>query len=305
MSDRSALRLGLLMAGLVVALVAGFGLGRMVEAPVSPDAASLGESGAGHPHPPGTGPHEHGAGGGAATAAAGVEVSGLSLSAGGYTLTPTAGPVVAGRRAELRFQVRDADRRPVTTFAVVHEKPMHLIVARRDLSGFQHLHPTMAPDGTWRTPLTLPEPGVWRAYADFTALDAAGRQTAATLGVDLAVPGDYRPRTLPVDARAASVDGFDVTYEGTPQVGAVQPLLFWVFRGGAPATVEPYLGAQGHLVALREGDLGYVHVHPEAAPAGGAVKFWVAAPSPGRYRLFLDFQVAGQVHTAEFTLTVP
>ena len=68
--------------------------------------------------------------------------------------------------------------------------------------------------------------------------------------------------------------------------------------------VEPYLGAYGHLVVLREGDLGYVHVHPEPELAGGAVKFWLAAPSPGRYRTFFDFQVAGQVHTAEFTMAI-
>ena len=38
--------------------------------------------------------------------------------------------------------------------------------------------------------------------------------------------------------------------------------------------------------------------------ADGAVKFWLAAPGPGRYRMFFDFQVAGQVHTAAFTVVV-
>ncbi|NKX51639.1 hypothetical protein HER39_13910, partial [Arthrobacter deserti] len=44
-----------------------------------------------------------------------------------------------------------------------------------------------------------------------------------------------------------------------------------VTRGGQPVkTLEPYLGAYGHLVALRAGDLAYLHVHPEgAAPAAG------------------------------------
>ncbi|MEK8109242.1 hypothetical protein NKG94_40115 [Micromonospora sp. M12] len=36
---------------------------------------------------------------------------------------------------------------------------MHLIVVRRDLTGYQHLHPTMAKDGTWSVPLTLAQPG--------------------------------------------------------------------------------------------------------------------------------------------------
>ena len=73
---------------------------------------------------------------------------------------------------------------------------------------------------------------------------------------------------------------------------------------GAPAALERYLGAYGHLVALREGDLGYLHVHPVATPTGDTVTFWVTAPGPGRYRMYLDFQVAGVVRTAEFTVTV-
>ena len=28
-----------------------------------------------------------------------------------------------------------------------HEKQLHLIVVRRDFSGFQHVHPTLADDG--------------------------------------------------------------------------------------------------------------------------------------------------------------
>ena len=83
-------------------------------------------------------------------------------------------------------------------------------------------------------------------------------------------------------------------YEGTPRVGVTQPLLFRVSADGAPVTnLERYLGAYGHLVVLREGDLGYVHVHPEEQLVDGAIKFWLAAPSPGRYRMFLDFQVGG------------
>jgi hypothetical protein len=50
--------------------------------------------------------------------------------------------------------------------------------------------------------------------------------------------------------------------------------------------------------------VGYVHVHPEPQLVEGAVKFWLAAPGPGRYRMFFDFQVAGKVHTAAFTAVV-
>ncbi len=46
----------------------------------------------------------------------------------------------------------------------------------------------------------------------------------------------------------------------------------------------------------------HLHVHPEEQLSAGAVKFWVAAPSPGRYRAYFDFSVGGVVRTAEFTV---
>ena len=64
--------------------------------------------------------------------------------------------------------------------------------------------------------------------------------------------------------------------------------------------MEPYLGARGHLVALREGDLAFLHVHPDA----DRLRFTAEFPSAGRYRLFLQFKAGGRVHTAAFTRQV-
>ena len=82
-----------------------------------------------------------------------------------------------------------------------------------------------------------------------------------------------------------------------------------VTRDGEPVTaLEPYLGAFGHLVALRDGDLAYLHVHPHGdAPEAGEtsgpeIVFEATAPTEGRYLLFLDFQVDGQVHTAPLVI---
>nr|WP_145777472.1 hypothetical protein [Micromonospora olivasterospora] len=298
--DRGTLRLALVVGGLVLAVLLGFGLGRLSPSPADP--ARLAVAADDHTHAPGTGAHEHGVsvGGGGAT-----DVGGLAVSTGGWTLTPLSEGFAAGRPGEFRLQVRDVQGRPVTRFAVVHDKPMHLIVVRRDLTGYQHLHPTMAADGTWSVPLTLPQPGAWRAYADFTVVGDDGGQTALTLGVDLAVPGGYAPRPLPAPAATATADGFTVSWSGEPRIGVTRPLRFQIRAGDSVPTLERYLGAYGHLVALREGDLGYLHVHPEAGPPGEGVTFQLTVPGPGRYRLYLDFQVGGVVRTAEFTLAVP
>jgi hypothetical protein len=305
--ERAGFRLAAFGAVLVVVLFAGYGIGRLHDSTSqsAPTSAAM----------PGmtmdeSQPHVHNAdgtvtqGGSATAMTMGAAVGGLSLSSGGLTLVTQDTMFRAGRAQPLRFKITNASGVPITTFAVVHDKPLHLIVVRRDLTGFQHLHPTMAPDGTWSIDLTLAAPGSYRAVADFTAI-VGGSQVATTLGADLTVPGDYRPVALPAPVQQATTDKFSISYAGTPRVESTEPLLMTVSGpDGRPATLEPYLGSYGHLVVLRQGDVGYLHVHPEAELADGQVKFWLAAPGPGRYRMFFDFQVAGQVHTAAWSLTV-
>jgi hypothetical protein len=282
----SSVRLGVFVGGIAAALIAGFGLGKLIN-PVSPTAGAQ----TGAPQTSVT-PHVHTG----PQAAAGSDVGGLAISAGGYTLTP-----LSDEGGKISFVIKDPGGKPVTTFATVHEKPLHLIAVRRDLTGYQHLHPSMAPDGTWSVQADLSKPGVWRVFADFTAVTQAGAQSALTLGYDITVPGDYRPQAIPPPARESTVDGQAVAYEGTINVGATSPLLFRVAGNGM---LEPYLGSFGHLVVLRDKDLAYIHVHAEPQLSAGAVKFWMAAPSPGTYRMFFDYQMAGKVHTAQFTLVV-
>ncbi|WP_330466482.1 copper resistance protein CopC [Micromonospora zamorensis] len=309
-SRLSNTHLALLVGGLVIALLAGFGLARIGtgdESPAGgnarPPAAGQAESATdGHQHPAGTGPHTHRGDGATGETLA----TGTTVSAGGYTLQPLERSQPSGVRADYRFRIVGTDRQPATRFAVVHDKPLHLIVVGRDLSGYQHLHPTMAPDGTWSVPVTLARPGGYRVYADFSVTATNGTQVPLVLGVDHTVPGAHTPTALPPVQAETTAGPYAVSMNGTPTVGVTAPMHFQV--SGAPTTpvqLEPYLGAYGHLVVVREGDLGYVHVHPEPELVDGSVKFWLTAPSSGRYRAFFDFQVAGKVHTAEFTINVP
>jgi Cu+-exporting ATPase len=59
------------------------------------------------------------------------------------------------------------------------------------------------------------------------------------------------------------VDGYTVTLSGSPKANEASMLMLSVSRGGKPVTdLQPYLGAYGHLVALRTSDLAYLHLHP-------------------------------------------
>jgi len=224
------------------------------------------------------------------------EAGGLASTHDGYTLVPEQPVLGSGTFA---FRITGPDGAPVTAFDQVHEEPLHLIVVRRDTTGFRHVHPEMDAAGTWRVPLSVDSGGAYRAFADFTPTGGP----ATTLGVDLFAAGPFEPVTH-TESRTSTVDGYAVALDGDLVPGATSPLRLTVTRDGAPVTdLEPYLGASGHLVALRQGDLAYLHVHPDSGGAGPEIAFRADVPSAGIYRLFLDFQVGGVVRTADFTAT--
>jgi hypothetical protein len=223
-------------------------------------------------------------------------VRGLAVSDNGLTLELARDTATPGKRFDLAFRIVDRRGQTVRDFDVEHTKRMHVIVVRRDMTGFQHVHPTQGADGSWTVPVTLRDAGSYRVFADFSV---DGK--AHTLADDVTVDGTVRSQELPAPATSAVVDGMRVTLtEGPSKAGAESELGFAVRRGGRPVAVEDYLGAKGHLVALRRGDLAYLHVHPDE----NNLKFMAEFPTAGEYRLFLQFQVDGRVHTAEFTQEV-
>ena len=141
------------------------------------------------------------------------------------------------------------------------------------------------------------------ARADAPAAVDATATASAELGVDLTVPGTVGHTATPQPSHETTVDGYDVALDGQAAVGETE-LGFTIRRDGETVRTDPYLGAAGHLVAIRAGDLAYLHVHPLGGD-GPEVRFAAEFPSAGTYRLFLDFSHGGGVRTAAFTVTVP
>jgi len=263
------------LATFAVALFAVLGLGAGIGAAVGPDVA---ETEAEAPAPIG---------------------QGVVSASEGYRFVPaTTGLERDG--GTFRFAIEDQQGRAVAKFTPIHERDLHLIVVNRELTMFHHVHPTLGVDGTWSVDLPALDPGSYRAIADFQVAD--GPRLA--LGTDLAVAGQYQPAELSEPTWEATTDGYEVglAAEGN-DAGEVTAALTVRRDGHVVTDLEPYLGASGHLVAIRRGDLAYAHVHPveDGRPAPGVVTFDAELTSAGRYGLFFDFKHDGTVHTAGFT----
>jgi len=262
-------KLGLFAVAIALVFGAAYALGDAVDPDVDDVAADA--------HGDSTG---HGEGGGHAGAAERLVVADARFE--------------PGVRETLRFRVVDGEGRTVRDFDVEHERAMHVIAARRDLTGYQHVHPRRTADGGWAVDIAFPKGGPHRVFADFVS---GGKPQ--TLAADVEVAGRYAARPVPPpSSSAAAGDGYTVAV-----VAAGSERSFTVERDGVPVDdIEPYLGARGHLVALREGDLAFQHVHPrDSATEGREIGFDVALPGAERHRLFLQFKHDGEVHTAAFT----
>ncbi|MFF2081279.1 hypothetical protein ACFVXG_41735 [Kitasatospora sp. NPDC058162] len=128
---------------------------------------------------------------------------GLATEQDGYRLNAATCGVPAGRPTAFRFTVTGPDGTPVTDFTVHQTKKLHFYAIRTDLTGFQHLHPDMADDGTWTADLAALAPGTWRLYADFIP-NTGPHAGELVLSHTVTVPGQVVPTPCPPRPAAPS-----------------------------------------------------------------------------------------------------
>jgi hypothetical protein len=215
------------------------------------------------------------------------------FQSGNYVLVTDSVKGGGGEPRVLTFHLEMTDGMRVTQFELAHEAYLHTVLIRPDLSGFQHIHPDIAADGSWQ--VTLEEPGQWHLVFDSVP-------KGETLPVVVSANSDdevsVEPQPLPPPNDNPRQDGLRVLRSG---------LDFTVVNDdGSAAVLEPYLGQAAHLVAIRQGDLAYVHLHAMVDTSmPGMFMFGNALPQPGTYRAFLQFGHDGKVVTIPFTITQP
>ncbi len=190
---------------------------------------------------------------------------------------------------------------------IEHDKKLHLIIVRDDMTRFQHIHPEFT-DGLWSVKMNIAKQGAYQMYVDIAPIEEAPSvlRVPFTVGgetVDVATP-------QPNHDRSAMDAGYKVMLIAD-QPFRTKESKRWTFsltKDGQPAqNIQPYLSAFGHVVELRHTDADdFFHVHPitETQPTDGTVVFEGTFPTKGRYTLYAQFNIGGMVRTFPITVDV-
>lgn len=199
----------------------------------------------------------------------------------------------------------------IKDFQIVHDKLMHLVGLKSDLTTYQHVHPTLQRDGTFTQVVTFPSKGVYNFFAEF---QPRGGESSISKSSIVTSGGSDIPANITISPLTQNFGDYQVQLltRDIP-VGRTVPITFRVLdaRRGKPITdLEPYLSSFGHLVAVSENSKTYLHIHPsytvtsQQDRGGPEVEFLTLFSKPGKYKLYFQFERKGEVTLAEYGVEV-
>lgn len=212
---------------------------------------------------------------------------------------------------DFAIEISDASGEPISDFEITHEKLLHLIVVSDNFQVYRHLHPEYKGNGRFELNASLPEAGNYTLFADYKPQDKSGQVSL----MKLSIPGGLDEPTVENFDRTQVYDTTQVQLNFDPdELKAngdivLQYALEDTTTQQAADDLEPYLGALGHLVILRQTDDittdDYIHAHPMDGKTPGEVSFHTMFPQPGRYKLWGEFNRNGNIVVSEFWVDVP
>ncbi len=187
---------------------------------------------------------------------------------------------------------------------ISHEKKLHFLIYDSSLKEFQHLHPEF--DGlSWRVNFDLLVDGdywVWTQgelavdgseFSAFTKLSVANGKAAWALPPVL---GDNR---IGLDGNS----GVELS-SGEIRSGSMTMLTVKFTRNdGTSPSLQNYLGAFAHVVAVPSSGDQLLHVHPMSmGPNEGMIH--ATFPEKGDYRLWIQFIDGSELKTVALSVSV-
>ncbi len=214
--------------------------------------------------------------------------------------------ITAKEPIAVKFTLQDElNEKTTVELDETHEKKIHLIAVSDDLSWFDHIHPEQTPDGSYSVAETFPHGGDFILYADYKPHDQSQRTDKFFLKVEgtpvKSIKHDQPKLTSKVDGFTVAITNGDDLLTKTHQ-----ELKITVEKDGKilkPSDIENYLGAIAHIVLISQQGKEYIHIHPESNDTA-TMSAHMNVQNAGSYRMWIQFQTDGVVHTADFTINV-
>ncbi|RCW48459.1 hypothetical protein [Paenibacillus prosopidis] len=223
------------------------------------------------------------------------------------TFAFASGSAKANQETELTIQITDEDGKPVSEFDINHEKLLHLIVVNHDLSFFNHIHPEFQGDGKFTVNTSFPAGGEYKLFADFIPTGGSNITLSEWVNVE-GQEGEHTAIT-PDEKLVKEVEGKEAELALSGTKPEEEVTLTFNIRDAKTKegidSLEPYLGAVGHVVILSADAEHYLHVHPlDEKATGPAAEFATSFPQSGTYKIWGQFQHEGKVFTVPFVVAV-
>lgn len=184
----------------------------------------------------------------------------------------------------------------------IHERLLHVIVLNDHLSWFSHIHAEPDGKGSYQVTETFPAGGNFIVYADYKVKGYSPRIDK----FELSVKGEPLPSATLETNRFTKTDGYRVTIDRKDLTTGALEIPIAIAKDGYDlkrADIENYLGAAAHIILINYDEKSFLHIHPESTlqyPIVGHAE----VSKPGIYRMWVQFQTNGVVHTAAFTLNI-
>jgi DMSO/TMAO reductase YedYZ heme-binding membrane subunit len=232
--------------------------------------------------------------------------------------------ILPNQDTTLSFSVYNAANGSIVPlFQKFYEKESHLVVTDNTLQYFNHIHPERDKN-IFTITTRFPKPGVYRTYLTYQPIGAIEQQVAFSFMVGTKEATTSAKSEQIIDAKYAKVFGqHEITIDTTKPLKSAamtdgsQTIPFRIkdALSKEPTTnLKPYLGAFGHLVMINTEDYSYLHVHPlgdtpKPNQNGGPEVIFQPMTltdqiKPGVYRVFAEFNPAGQYIVADYTMRV-
>lgn len=247
-----------------------------------------------------------------------MPMAGMSANASANTIKAmivSSDPLPVGKPAVVTIKLTQAANDQAVALddlKKIHTRKLHLLIVDSTLTDYHHEHPTPTDiPGEYKFTFT-PQKTAYRIWADVIPV-ATDKQEYAQ--VDLGMPDIAENPPIRTLNTTSSVAGytFNLTLEEPLVVGKTSMARVDVTdRHGKPVkTLEPVMGAFGHIVGFSEDYKTIAHIHPmgaeptKATQRGGSIlKLHLEPKTAGFLKLFVQTRIQGQDIFAPFGVMI-